>query len=203
MQKKVSKGFFHSLIGKLSIIIPLIGGGVAIGLLSHFLFKEFPEAKQLISTAWQTVRWFLYIGIFGFFLLSFFYSSTLDSEEFETQRTYTALITAIVFWIMFWFAWSFYLAWLTVQPDPINLSVKTIVIAIGFIPGLIAFLISKSLRKKILVMEIEDELSMGTAYYNSPPSILYSGRKYYTGYYGLLIAPFYVICLIIQFLVRQ
>lgn len=185
----VEKIIFGAIIG-LSLCIALF-------FLADNLLHKFPDIKKLFVDNATGFRWFLFSSIGVFALSNALYFVTLDFWEAETKYSIKVSIISVVLWIIIWLSWSIFCAWLTLTHNPLTASVKFTIAGLVTIPGLTAYLVSRSLRKQILKQNAEDKESMGADYSSSEPSIILIERKYFSGYYGLLCLPVYLVLLLV------
>jgi hypothetical protein len=164
-------------------------------------FDNIPYVKRLFL---NNGKLFLYF-IGGLFLVttvtSSLYYRTLDFFEAETQATIKASIINVIIWTFFWIVWSIFCAWLTFNNKPLTILVESIIIGLVFVPGFIAFIISRNIRRQQINDVEKDKLALGNNYYKSEPNTVCLDRKYYSGYYGLICLPVYFVSLIIGYII--
>lgn len=126
------------------------------------------------------------------------YYRTLDFWEAETAATKNACIINVILWSCFWTCWSIVCAWITLKTWPTTILVLSVIFMLASIPGLIAFLISKSIRTT-------EELQMRKNNFDiinpseTEPYTIFLERKYYTGYYGLICIPVYLATVLVGY----
>lgn len=159
--------------------------------------EKVPDIRRLFVDNGKYFRWFIFSAA-GLFIFSYMtYIGSLDFWEAETKSTIKVATVSAFLWALFWIFWGIYCAWLTHTFDIQTTLVKLTLVVLVTLPGLIAFVFSRNIRKQQLKEEEDDKTTMGRDYYNSEPYILCVDRKYYSGYYGLLCLPVYLICLLI------
>ncbi|MFN4008176.1 MAG: hypothetical protein ACK4HE_11760 [Chitinophagaceae bacterium] len=160
-------------------------------------FDKIPDVKKLFVDNGKLFRWFLFSSI-GIYIISYItYIGTLDFWEAETKATKKVSVISVVLWTIIWISWSIFCAWLTLTFNPMTLLVRMVIIGLVVIPGLTAFLFSRNIRRQQLRQEEEDKKSMGADYFNSEPYTICVDKKYYSGYYGLLCFPVYLVALLV------
>jgi magnesium-transporting ATPase (P-type) len=175
--------------------------GIAICIAFFFFidksFDKIPDVKKLFVDNGKLFRWFLFSSI-GVYIISYItYIGTLDFWEAETQATIKASVISVVLWTIIWISWSVFCAWLTLTFNPMTLLVRMIIIGLVVIPGLTAFLFSRNIRRQQLRQEEEDKKSMGADCFNSELYTICIDKKYYSGYYGLLCLPVFLVALLV------
>ena len=95
---------------------------------------------------------------------------------------------------MVWVSWSIFCAWLTYNNLPMTKLVLFTIIFLVTVPGLIAFIFSRSIRNSQIREEQIDREKAGENY---EPYTVCLDRKYYSGYYGLVCLPVYLIALFV------
>lgn len=185
----VEKIIFSSIIG-LSLSLALF-------FLADNLLHKFPDVKKLFVDNTTGFRWFQFSSIGVFALSNVLYFATLDFWEAETKYSIKVSLISVVLWIIIWLSWSIFCAWLTLTHNPLTASVKFTIVGLVTIPGLTAYLLSKRIRKQILKQEAEDKRSMGADYSSSEPYYILIDRKHFSGYYGLVCLPVYLVSLLI------
>jgi magnesium-transporting ATPase (P-type) len=175
--------------------------GIALCIAFFFLidktFDKIPDLKRLFIDNGKFFRWFLFSSI-GVLIFTYTkYIGTLDFWEAETKATIKVSIISVVLWTIIWVSWSIFCAWLTLTFNPLTQLVKFTIIGLVVVPGLTGFLFSRNIRRQQLKQEEDDKKSMGTDYFNSEPYTICIDRKYYSGYYGLLCLPMYLVSLLV------
>jgi len=160
-------------------------------------FDKIPDVKHLFINNAIFFRWFIFSAA-GVLILSYMtYMGTLDFWEAETKATVRVSIISVVLWAIIWVSWGIFCAWLTLTFNPLTQLVKLTIFMLITIPALTAFLISINIRHQQLKEEETDKHSKGADYSNSDPYIICIDRKYYSGYYGLLCFPVYIVSLLV------
>lgn len=160
------------------------------------LLDRIPEIKTLFHDNSRLLKIFFFTGL-GLSVFSFTaYYGSLNFWEEETEESLSASLLSSLFWAIFWICWGIYCAWLTINFGPSTIAVKLTITSLVIIPSVTAFFISRSLRKEILQQEQEEKSSLNQTK-NSEPNILATNRKYFSGYFGLLCFPVYIVSLVI------
>jgi magnesium-transporting ATPase (P-type) len=170
---------------------------VAIFFLIDKTFDKIPEVKRLFIDNGKFFRWFLFASIGVLIFTYTTYIGTLDFWEAETKATIKVSVISVVLWTIIWILWSIFCAWLTLTFNPLTQLVKLTIILLVIIPGLTGFLFSNNIRRQQLKQEEKDKKTMGADYFNSEPYTICIDRKYYSGYYGLLCLPLYLVSLLV------
>lgn len=168
--------------------------------LLYKLLDRTPEIKTLFLNNSRLLAIFFFTGL-GLAVFSFTaYAGSLNSWEEEAEESLSASLLSSLFWAIFWVCWGICCAWLVNNFHPSTIAIKLTITGLTIIPSITAFLFSCSLRKEMLQQEQEDKLNLIQTK-NSTPDILATDRKYFSGYFGLLCFPVYVVSLVIyQFL---
>jgi hypothetical protein len=157
---------------------------------------EIPEVKLFFATNQFLLKVFLFTGI-GLCIFSFTaYFGSLDSWEEESESSLSASLVSSLLWSIFWISWAIYCAWLTTNFVPVTMAVKITIACLVIIPSVMAYFISTSLRKEML-QQIKERRSGLNENDNSALELLATERKYFSGYFGLLCLPVYIISIVI------
>lgn len=190
----------HTFEKKFFKTIILFAFAIIIFLVLAKLLDRNPEVKTLFLNNSRLLKIFIFTGL-GLSAFSFTaYHGSLNSWEEETDESLSASLLSSLFWAIFWICWGVYCAWLTINVDPLTTAVKLAIAGLVIIPGVTAFVFSRSLRKEMLQQEQEDKFNLNQNK-NIAPDRRATDRKYFSGYFGLLCFPVYIVSLIIyQFL---
>lgn len=175
-----------------------------VALITFFLLSKILDSNTEVKTLFVQNSRLLKIFFFTAIGLSVFsftaYFGSLNFWEEETEYSLSASLLSSFFWAIFWICWGIYCAWLTINFDPLTTAVKLTITGLVIIPSSTVYFISHSLRKEILRQEEEEKSSLNQTE-NSEFTINATSRKYFSGYFGLLCLPVYLISLaIFQFL---
>ncbi len=164
------------------------------------LLDRNPEVKTFFVQNSPLLKVFFFTGL-GLSVFSFTaYIGSLNSWEEETEYSLSASLLSSLFWAIFWICWGICCAWLTINFDPLTIAVKLTIGGLVIIPSITAYFISYSLRKEMLQEEQEEKSSLNQPK-NTELTIIATSRKYFSGYFGLLCLPVYLISLaIFQFI---
>lgn len=161
------------------------------------LLDRNPEVKTLFVQNSRLLKIFFFTGL-GLSVFSFTaYYGSLNFWEEETEYSLSASLLSSFFWAIFWICWGICCAWLTINFDPLTIAVKLFIAGLVIIPGITAYFISYSLRKEMLKEEQEEKTSLNQTE-NSELNIIAISRKYFSGYFGLLCFPVYILSLVIH-----
>lgn len=191
----------HSFEKKFFFVILCMAFSIGLFFLIDMIFDKIPDVKNMFLSNIKIFRCFFFSSIGGLVFSYLTYISTLDFWEAETEATVKSSIISVVIWIIIWISWSIFCAWLTLTFNPMTRLVKLTIIGLVIIPGLTGFLFSRNIRQQQLREQEEHMKSISAGNFNSEPYIICIDRKYYSGYYGLLCLPVYLVSLLIaQFL---
>ena len=173
---------------------------MALAIASFFLIEEIfglmPDVRKLFVDNSTYFIGFLIAAIVTCLTTFLFYVKTLDFFEAETSGTKKAVIFSVIVWITFWVSWSIYCACLTLNFQPQTFSVKVTIWILVLGPGLLAFFISRNIRRQDIFQENNIKSAKNNNSY-SVPNTIFMEKKYYSGYYSLLCVPVYLIALLI------
>lgn len=158
------------------------------------LFDKLRDIEHLFDENSSYFYGFTIALIFVLLLTLRIYSQTLGVYEAETNETPKAAIKNAIIWTFFWVSWSIFCAWLTYTNSPMTKLVLFTIIFLVTVPGLIAFIFSRSIRNSQIREEQIDREKAGENY---EPYTVCLDRKYYSGYYGLVCLPVYLIALFV------
>ena len=158
------------------------------------LFDKLNDIKHLFVDNSSYFLGFIIALILVLLLTLGIYSKTLGVYEAETKDTPKAAIKNAIIWTIFWVSWSFFCAWLTNTNSPITKLVLFTILFLVTIPGFISFIISRNIRNSQIRQEQIDRQKVGENY---EPYTVCLDKKYYSGYYGLVCLPVYLIALVI------
>jgi hypothetical protein len=178
-------------------IIILMAIGICIFYLIDKAFGNIPDAKRLLFNNGKLFLYFIIGLIVITIITTFIYFRTLDFDDSETTTTKKALIISVVIWTFYWATWSIFCAWLTLTNKPLTPLAQSIIVGLVSIPGLIAFIISRLIRRDQIKNEEESKLALGDNYSNADPDTCYLDKRYYSGYYGLICLPVYLASLLV------
>ena len=187
----------HEFEKKFFGVIILMALIICIYFLVDKTFENIPDAKRLFLSNGRLFSYFIIGLIVVTIITASIYYRTLDFFEAETKATIKASIISAIIWTLYWTSWSVFCAWLTLNNKPLTPLVQCIITGLVLVPGLIAFVISRKIRRQQINDEETSKLSLGDNYYKSEPYTLCLDKKYYSGYYGLICLPIYVVSLII------
>ncbi len=152
------------------------------------------DVKHLFSDNSNCFITFLIAYFFILITTLHIYSKTLGTYEAETSDTPKAAMKNISIWIFFWIAWSVFCSYLTITQRPWTTLVFITILVLTILPGFISFLLSTYIRTKNIKSENLDRQRMGDEY---EPYTICLDKKYYSGYYGLICLPVYLISLLV------
>lgn len=173
---------------------------ISLAIVFFFLIDEIfglkPDVRKLFIDNSTYFIGFLIVAIVTYLVAFLFYVKTLDFFEAETRGTKKATIFNVIVWITIWVSWSIYCAWLTLNFQPQTFSVIVTIWILLLVPSLLAFFISRNLRRQDILQEnnIKSAKSNNS---NSEPYTFFIDKKYYSGYYSLFCGPVYLIALLI------
>lgn len=190
----------HTFEKKFFKVIVFFAIALLVCFLIFTLLDKNEEVKSLFLHNSRLLKIFLFTGL-GLSVFSFTaYYGSLNFWEEENEESLSASLLSSLFWAIFWICWGIYCAWLTINFDPLTTAVKLAIAGLVVIPSATTFFISHSIRKEMLQQQQEDKVSLNQTK-NSEPGILATGREYFSGYFGLLCFPVYIVSLVIlQFL---
>jgi hypothetical protein len=157
------------------------------------LFDKLSDIKHLFVDNSNYFYGFIILLMFVSLLTLGIYSKTLGVYEAETKDTPKAAIKNAIIWTIFWISWSIFCAWLTKTNSSTTKLVLLTILFLVTVPGLISFVISRSIRNSQIRQEQNDKQKEGENY---EPYTICLDRKYYSGYYGLVCLPVYLVALI-------
>lgn len=174
-----------------------------VALITFFLLAKILDSNPGIKTLFVQNSQLLKIFFFTALGLSVFsftaYFGSLNFWEEESEYSLSASLLSSLFWAIFWICWGICCAWLTINFDPLTISVKVTIAGLVLIPSCTAFYISYSVRKEMLREEQEEKSSLNQTE-SSELTIIATSRKYFSGYFGLVCLPVYLVSLaILQF----
>ncbi len=176
--------------------ITLLSVGIFLCYLFDIALNKVPDVRVLLLQHGVHFIYFL-IGIIIIILLTgAIYYRTLDFWEAETEATKNACIINAIIWSCFWICWSIFCACITPNTIPLNMLDLIFIFLLVFIPGFIAFLISKNIRTKE-ILQMKKEISNNINASKMELFTIFVERKYYSGYYGLICLPVYLVALLI------
>jgi hypothetical protein len=184
----------HSFEKKFFRAIVMMGATVALLFFADRALNKVPHVRKLFTDHGNSFIFFSLALVVIFFISFIAYTKTLDFVEAETKVTITISVISVIVWSVFWTAWSIYCAWLTLNFRPMSLSVILAILILVTVPGLIAFFFSKDIRRQQIKEEEDDKKSTGDN--NFEPYTLCLDKKYYSGYYGLICLPVYLVSLL-------
>lgn len=165
--------------------------------LIHKGLERIPDFTHLFIDNAKYFGWFL-LSSFGVLLLSALaYGKSLDIDEFETKATVIVSVISVILWTIIWISWGIFCAWLTFNFSPLTLLVKFTIIGLVTIPGVTAFLISRNDRLSEIKQDEASKIYRGKDNFRSDFQMVCIERKYFSGYYGLLCLPVYLISLLV------
>jgi protein-S-isoprenylcysteine O-methyltransferase Ste14 len=160
-------------------------------------FDQIPDVTALYGSSKGSLYKFFIAACIILFVTQVFYERSLGVSDCENPMTKKIIIISITIWILFWIAWSSYCAWLTKNYNPMTTLVRLTLILLVFVPGFAAFLFSRNVRLEQLEEDKCHRERLGDEYHKFQPPIIYLKAKYYSGYYGLICLPIYIICLLL------
>lgn len=154
------------------------------------LMDKFPVIEKLLADNGRSFFFFAisYIAIHLVGLI--LYYRTLDFCEAETNSSRNALVIWAVLPVSFWTSWSIFCAILTCRTQSPGFGIKIFLLMLTVLPGLMAWFVSRRNRLNA-ILQNED---------SNDPYTIFVQRRYYTGYYGLVCLPVYLISLLIAHL---
>ncbi len=161
-----------------------------------------PEIKNLFIEYGNGFIWFLIAGTVLSIFTGTFYFSTLDSWEDETEKSITAASLNAIIWSIFWLCWSIYSAWITLHSKLLTIPVVIFILLLVVIPGFAAFKFSHGVRLQELKQNDEEKARIGEKYNDCDAYNSNTHWKYYSGYYGLICLPVYLISLPLIYLFK-
>jgi hypothetical protein len=184
----------HEFEKKFFGVIALLGLSITICYLTEKLFDKLSDIKHLLVDNSSYFLIFVIALIFVLLLSFGFYGRTLGLFEEETKDTPKAAIKNAIIWTSFWACWSVFCAWLTNTYSPMTKLVLFTILFLVTVPGFISFFISRNIRNSQIRQEKIDRQKVGENY---EPYTICLDKKYYSGYYGLICLPVYILSLII------
>lgn len=176
-------------------------GIVLIGITFFFLvdkaFDLVPDIKKLFRDNSSLFSFFLLSFAVTVFIAAAIYNRTLDFIEAETKQSRIASIINVIIWIVFWLFWSVFCARLTLQTDARTMSVQVALLVLVMLPGLLSFIFTHSIRMTQIKDEEKSKRELGDKYNSSEAYTLYLDKRYYSGYYGLICLPVYLVYLLV------
>jgi len=166
-------------------------------LIDLFLNKN-PDFKYLFLNYSNYFLTFFFVFIGILFVTEIIYSKSLVGYEEETKKSIHSIIFKIVILTVYWCVWSSFCAWLTLTFRPLTILVEITILILVITPGLLCFVFSMQTRYDNL--KVEEEIKNKVSENEYDPIIIYLEKKYYSGYYGLICLPVYLILLIIGYL---
>ncbi|GAO43122.1 hypothetical protein FPE01S_02_02260 [Flavihumibacter petaseus NBRC 106054] len=143
---------------------------------------------------------FLVAFILVLLLTGKLYWMSLDYLDSETHKTGLVLRICIGIWVAFWICWSVFCARMTFVPEKWTNWENLAMLIITVLPGFGAYLFARSVRLDQLRERDAFKRLAGDKWNDSGSDILYSDRKYYCGYYGLISLPVYLVCVLVHYL---
>jgi hypothetical protein len=188
----------HSFEKKFFGVIFLVAASMGFFLFADKALKAVPDVRKLFVDNSSSFIFFSLALVVIFFISFIAYTKTLDFVEAETKVTITISVISVIIWSVFWTAWSIYCASLTLNFRPMSLSVILVILILVAVPGLLAFFFSKDLRRQQINEEEDDKKLAGDN--NFDPYTLCLDKKYYSGYYGLICLPVYLVSLLVGYI---
>ncbi|WP_153796161.1 hypothetical protein [Foetidibacter luteolus] len=178
-------------------------GTIALGIVGVALFclidaglNVRPDLKLLFLSNFDSIKVFFYFLMGVAFVTELIYAKSLKVYNEETKKSLYPILLRITVFIIYWCAWSSFCAWLTLTYKPLTALVLIAILLMMILPGLLCCIFSHQLRKDDLKSEEEEKASALPEI--STPSVLYLSKRYYSGYYGLICLPVYLIILAIR-----
>lgn len=184
--KEADHDFEKKFLGVLVILLVFLG---CFYVIDNF-FQAIPNTKLLIVKN---------ASVFGYFTIAFvvvaiitakIYYRTLDFLETETTATKRACTINACIWAIYWAAWSVYCGWLQSSYALVLNDVTITLFLLAILPGFLMFLFARNVRKDAIAQETKNK-TLSTSNYE--PYTICLERRYYSGYYGLLCLPVYLI----------
>jgi len=129
------------------------------------------------------------------------YLKTLDFWEAETLSSIKAIRINRLLWGSFWLTWSIYCSWLYFYHKPMTNGLFLLITAFAIVPGLLTFYMAWQVRKEEAIQNEEGKYLNGELNENWEPYTISTAWKHYSGTYGLLCIPIYIITLIFGYFI--
>jgi len=184
----------HKFEKKFFGLIALLALSITFFYFTEKLFDRLSDIKHLFVDNSSYFFGFAIVLMFVSLLTLSILSKTLGVYEAETNDTPKAAIKNTVIWAIFWASWSIFCAWLTNTSSPMTKLVLLTILFLVTVPGLISFIISRNIRNSQIR---EEQIERQRAGENYEPYTICFDKKYYSGYYGLVCLPVYLIALVI------
>jgi hypothetical protein len=166
----------------------LIAIAVGAFYLLDIALRKIPDFKYLLIDFMFPISIYLIVFIAIAFITEVAYQRTLDIFDEETEKSIHPIRIRVILMTVFWFCWSFLMVDKTLNDQSQKVLVRITILIFTIAPGFIAYLVSRKDRKNDLIENKKEEA-------NQSKSMIYLHKKYYSGYYGLLCLPFYLIIL--------
>jgi hypothetical protein len=131
------------------------------------------------------------------------YFKTLGNFEEETEESGIASKQNGKVWSVFWLAWSLYCSIITIKNNSIDWEILLISSILSIAPGFLAFLFARRIRNIQLKENLKDKERLGEKYVDSEPYYIYTEWKYFSGYYGLICIPIFIIITTLGILLKN
>lgn len=145
----------------------------------------------------------IFIIIFGLVALiaAKIYQRSLDETDDETEATASASVINIILWCCFWISWCVFNVVILLR-NPVDLKLIIFSFLITNLPGILIFFITLSMRRDQIKdrEHLQDRKGFFTTFTGDDRSLSF---QYYSGFYGLVTIPLYLLALAVYFLVSN
>lgn len=144
---------------------------------------------------------FLIIFALVVFITAMVYQRSLDDTDVETVATVRASIINIVLWCCFWISWCIFNV-VAILRNPLDIKLIVFSFLLTNLPAIFLFLFTLSMRKDQIKSRphLQNKKGLFTTFAGDDKSL---SAKYYSGFYGLLTIPLYLLVMAVYFLIRS
>jgi len=184
--KEADHDFEKKFLGVLVLLPVLLG---CFYVIDQF-FQAIPNTKVLLNNNASSFGYFIIAFIVIAIITAKIYYRTLDFLETETITTKRACTINACIWTIYWTVWSVYCGLIQRRYPLVVNDVTITLFLLAILPGFLMFLFARNVRKDAIAQETKNK-TLSTSDYE--PYTICLERRYYSGYYGLLCLPIYII----------